>query len=58
MDVRDLGSVHLKNIAEPVHAYLVEDKPLKQRSTPRPHRLVVALDALAILILVGAGRGA
>ena len=57
MEVSDLGATQLKNIAEPVRAYLVEvgrpDEPLKQRSAPR-HRLVAALATLAILVVAGA----
>ena len=57
MEVSDLGATQLKNIAEPVRAYLVEvgrpDEPLKQRSAPR-HRLVAALATLATLVVAGA----
>ena len=56
--VSDLGPNQLKNIAEPVRAYLVEvdrpDEPLKPVSAPR-HRLVAALAVLAILIGGAAG---
>jgi class 3 adenylate cyclase len=55
--VSDLGPNQLKNIAEPVRAYLIEvdrpDEPLKPASAPR-HRLVAALAVLAILIAGGA----
>jgi len=59
MKVSDLGPARLKNIAEPVRAYLVEvDKPdeaPKQQPAPR-HRFLSALAALAILF-VGAAAG-
>jgi class 3 adenylate cyclase len=59
LSVSDLGPAQLKNIAEPVRAYLVEvdrpDEPLKPSPAPR-HRLVAALAALAILV-VGAAAG-
>ena len=57
LEVSDLGPTQLKNIAEPVRAFLVEvgrpSEPLKQRSAPR-HRLVAALATLAILVVAGA----
>ena len=57
MEVSDLGATRLKNIAEPVHAYLVEigrpDAPLKHRSAPLRRR-VAALATLAILAVAGA----
>jgi class 3 adenylate cyclase len=57
MKVSDLGAVQLKNIAEPVRAYLVEvyrpDEILNQRLAPR-HRLVAALATLATLVVAGA----
>jgi hypothetical protein len=61
MEVSDLGPIRLKNIAEPVRAYLVEvgalAQPLKRRSVPR-HRLVASLATLAFLVVAGvAGWG-
>jgi class 3 adenylate cyclase len=57
LEVSDLGATQLKNIAEPLRAYLVEvhrpDKPQKQRSASR-HRLVAAFATLAILVVAGA----
>jgi len=57
MEVRDLGAIRLKNIAEPVRAYLVEvsapGEPLKRRSVPR-YRLVASLATLAVLVVAGA----
>jgi class 3 adenylate cyclase len=53
MKVSALGATHLKNIAEPVRAYLVEVARLKRWSAPR-HRLVAALGALLILVVAGA----
>ena len=57
MEVSDLGATQLKNIAEPVRAYLVEvgrpDDPLKHRSAPLRRR-VAALATLAILVVAGA----
>ena len=57
MEVSDLGATQLKNIAEPVRAYLVEvgkpDEPLKHRSAPLRRR-VAALATLAILVVAGA----
>ena len=51
MEVSDLGAPQLKNIAEPVRAYLVEVgrpvEPPKPRSAPR-HRMVAALAVLAV----------
>jgi class 3 adenylate cyclase len=49
MKVRDLGATQLKNIAEPLRAYLVD----VGEPTPR-HRLAAALAALAILVVAGA----
>ena len=55
MKVSDLGATQLKNIAEPVRAYLVEvgslDEPLKQWHAPRRR---LALVAVAILLVAGA----
>ena len=57
MEVRDLGAIRLKNIAEPVRAYLVEVAPptetLKRRSATR-HRLVGSLAMLVFLVVAGA----
>ena len=57
MEVSDLGATQLKNIAEPVRAYLVEvrrpDPPRKHRSAPLRRR-VAALATLAILAVAGA----
>ena len=57
MEVSDLGAIRLKNIAEPVHAYLVEvsapGEPLKRRPALR-HRLVASLATLAFLVVAGA----
>jgi class 3 adenylate cyclase len=51
MEVSDLGAPHLKNIADPVRAYLVEVgrpvEPPKPSAAPR-HRLVAALAVLAV----------
>lgn len=52
LEVSDLGAIQLKNIAEPMRAYLVEvgrpGKPLRRRSTLR-HRRVASLAMLAFL---------
>ena len=57
MEVRDLGAIRLKNIAEPLRVYLAEvGRPaelLKRRSAPR-HRLVASLAMLAFLLVAGA----
>ena len=57
MEVSDLGATQLKNIAEPVRAYLVEvrkpDAPRKHRSAPLRRR-VAALATLAVLAVAGA----
>ncbi len=57
IEARDLGPTRLKNIAEPVRAYLIEvgrpAEPPKQWSARR-HRLVAALATLAILVVAGA----
>jgi class 3 adenylate cyclase len=53
LKVSDLGAARLKNIAAPVRAYLVEDKPPKRWSTPR-HQLLAPMVALGILVVAGA----
>ncbi len=57
VEVSDLGAIQLKNIAEPVRAYLVEvrrpDPPRKHRWAPLRRR-VAALATLAILAVAGA----
>ena len=57
MEVRDLGAIRLKNIAEPLRVYLAEvGRPaelLKRPSAPR-HRLVASLAMLAFLLVTGA----
>ena len=53
MTVRDLGPTQLKNIAEPVRAYLVRCGPRTQPLASR-HRLVAVFAASAILIVAGA----
>ena len=57
VEVSDLGATQLKNIAEPVRAYLVEvrrpDPPRKRRWAPLRRR-VAALATLAILAVAGA----
>ena len=59
IEVSDLGPTQLKNIAEPVRAYLVKvDRPaapVKPSPAPR-YRLVAVLAALAILV-IGAAAG-
>ena len=56
LEVSDLGAIQLKNIAEPMRAYLVEvgrpGKPLRRRSTLR-HRRVASLAMLAFLVVAG-----
>ncbi len=56
LEVSDLGAIQLKNIAEPMRAYLVEvggaDKPLRRRSVLR-HRRVASLATLAFLVVAG-----
>ena len=47
MKVGDLGAVKLKNIADPMHVYLVKGGPLKQRSA-LSYRLVAGLAILAV----------
>ena len=57
IEASDLGAIRLKNIAEPVHAYLVEvgrpGKALRRPSAHR-HRLVASLATLAFLVVAGA----
>jgi len=53
MTVRDLGPTHLKNIAEQMHAYLVEGEP-PRRPAARGRRFAAALAASMFLIVVGA----
>jgi adenylate cyclase len=59
LNVRDLGTMTLKNIAEPVHAYSVEvGKPpiMRKRKVASGGRLIPAAAGLAALIaVVGAG---
>jgi adenylate cyclase len=60
LNVRDLGAVTLKNIAEPVRAYSVEvGKPpiMRKRKAASSGRLILAVAGLAALIAVG-GAGA
>jgi hypothetical protein len=56
LEVSDLGAIQLKNIAEPMRAYLVEvgrpGKPLRRRSALR-HRRVASLATLAFLVVAG-----
>jgi class 3 adenylate cyclase len=57
MEVRDLGAVRLKNIAEPMRAYLVEVGPPAELLKPRSathHRLAGSLAMLALLVVAGA----
>jgi adenylate cyclase len=56
LNVRDLGTITLKNIAEPVRAYSVEvGKPpiMRQRKMASGGRLIPAAAGLAALIAVG-----
>ena len=59
LEVSDLGAIQLKNIAEPMRAYLVEvgrpGKPLRRRSALR-HRRVASLATLAFLVVAGGRR--
>ena len=60
LNVRDLGAVTLKNIAEPVRAYSVEvGKPpiMRKRKAASRGRLIPAVAGLAALLAVG-GAGA
>jgi adenylate cyclase len=60
LNVRDLGTMMLKNIAEPVRAYSVEvGKPpiMRKRKVASGGRLIAAVAGLAALIAVG-GAGA
>ena len=52
LNVRDLGAIQLKNIAEPVRAYLVEIEAPKQRSASR-HPLIAAFCAFAVVACAG-----
>ena len=56
LEVSDLLAIQLKNIAEPMRAYLVEvsgpGKPLRRRSALR-HRRVASLATLAFLVVAG-----
>ena len=56
MEASDLGAIQLKNIAEPMRAYLVEvgrpGTPLRRRSALR-HRRVASLATLAFLVVAG-----
>lgn len=54
--VVDLGRHHLKNISDPVHAYLIEPGvPGSRRSVPRRLRTVLAVSAAGVLVLGGVG---
>ena len=56
LEVSDLGAIQLKNIAEPMRAYLVEvgrpGKPLRRQPT-LGHRRVASLAMLAFLVVAG-----
>jgi adenylate cyclase len=60
--VSDLGSTHLKNIAEPVHVYSIEvGRPAQVRPTkvaPRKQRPVPALLGAGIIALIALAGGA